>query len=77
MSEVGKTPIPRGAEEEGLNNQVVPLKSPVDPPPSPNAAEIHGFCAAVPEVRIHLPPGERCYGAGDDEMAPSLLPINL
>jgi hypothetical protein len=21
-----------------------------------NAAEIHGFCAAVPEVRIHLPP---------------------
>src|ERR1700756_841027 len=31
----------------------------------------------VPEVRIHSPPGERCYGAGDDEMAPSLLPINL
>jgi IS66 C-terminal element len=58
MSEVGKTPIPRGAEEEGLNNQVVPLKSPVDPPPCPNAAEIHGFCAAVPEVRIHLPPAE-------------------
>ena len=24
-----------------------------------NAAEIHGFCAAVPEVRIHLPPAER------------------
>jgi hypothetical protein len=23
-----------------------------------NGAEIHGFCAAVPEVRIHLPPAE-------------------
>jgi hypothetical protein len=23
-----------------------------------NAAEIHGFCAAVPQVRIHLPPTE-------------------
>jgi hypothetical protein len=23
-----------------------------------NAAEIHGFCAAVPEVRIHLPPAK-------------------
>src|SRR5215831_15538849 len=31
-------------------------------PPIPgnarNAAEIHGFCAAVPEVRIHLSPAE-------------------
>ena len=23
-----------------------------------NAAEIHGFCAAVPEVKIHFPPAE-------------------
>ena len=23
-------------------------------------------------VRIHFPPGERCYGAGGEEMAPSI-----
>ena len=28
---------------------------------------------AEPEVRIHLPPGERWYGAGGEEMAPSSL----
>jgi hypothetical protein len=28
------------------------------PPNARNAAEIHGFCAAVPEVRIHLSPAE-------------------
>ena len=32
-----------GTAEEGLNNQVVPFKSPADPPQCPNAAEIHGF----------------------------------
>ena len=28
---------------------------------------------AVPMVRIHLPPAERWYGAGGEEMAPSSL----
>jgi hypothetical protein len=28
------------------------------PPQFRNAAEIHGFCAAVPMVRIHLPPAQ-------------------
>src|SRR6476646_2117737 len=28
---------------------------------------------AEPEVRIHLPPAERWYGAGGEEMAPSSL----
>jgi hypothetical protein len=32
---------------------VISFKSPRN---ARNAAEIRGFCAAVPEVRIHLPP---------------------
>ena len=35
---------------------MVPFKSPADPRNARNAAEIHDFCAAVPEVRIHFPP---------------------
>ena len=42
--------VVRGAEEEGLNNQVVPFKSPADPRNARNAAGIHGFCAAVPSA---------------------------
>src|SRR5262245_393563 len=35
------------------------FKSSADTPAiARNAAEIHSFCAAVPEVRIHLPPAE-------------------
>jgi hypothetical protein len=35
---------------------------------------VRGVAAgAEPEVRIHLPPGERWYGAGGEEMAPSSL----
>ena len=51
---------PRCAEEEGLNNQVVPFLRGAPPIPrhARNAAEIHGFCAAVSEVRIHLPPAK-------------------
>ena len=45
----------RGAEEEGLNNQVVPFKSPADPPQAPECCGNPRLCAAVPEVRIHLP----------------------
>src|ERR1700736_5634602 len=61
--------VVRGAEEEGLDHQVVSFKSPADTPRNArNAAEIHGFCAAVPEVRIHLPPAAsqvrtRVFGA--------------
>src|SRR5215471_8322499 len=29
------------------------------------------------EVRIQFPPAERCYGAGDKEMAPSSLRMKL
>src|SRR5580704_5065264 len=32
--------------------------------------------APEPEVRIHLPPAERWYGAGGEEMAPSSLANN-
>ena len=31
-----------------------------------NAAEIHGFCAAVPKVRIHLPPAKSRANSGTD-----------
>src|SRR5262249_51061227 len=34
------------------------------PPSCQDAPEIAGFRAAVLIVRIHLPPAERCYGAG-------------
>ena len=40
----------------------------------PNAGSQNGlFFYAVPMVRIHLPPAERWYGAGGEEMAPSSL----
>jgi len=45
---------------------VVPFKrAPPIPCHARNAAEIHGFCAAVPEVRIHLPPARSLVVAGD------------
>ena len=44
------------ARREGLNHQLVPFKSPPIPRNARNAAKIHGFCAAAPEVRIHFPP---------------------
>ena len=59
--------VAQGAEEQGLNHQVVSFTSPPIPGNARNAAEIHGFCAAVPVVRIHLPPGERSYGAGGED----------
>src|ERR1700731_538793 len=34
---------------------------------------ISRFVAPGPRVRIHFPPGERWYGAGGEEMAPSSL----
>jgi hypothetical protein len=49
--------VMRNAQER-LNNQVVPFNSPADPRNARNAAGIHSFCAAVPEVRIHLPPAQ-------------------
>ena len=48
----------RSAGEEGLNHQVVSFKSPADTPKCPECCGNHGFCAAVPVVRIHLPPAE-------------------
>src|SRR5262249_30625936 len=44
------------ARREGLNHQLVPFKSPPIPRNARNAAKIHGFCAAVSELRIHFPP---------------------
>src|ERR1700745_2290731 len=38
----------------------------------------HGATAGRASVTVtKCNPAERCYGAGDDEMPPSLLPINL
>ena len=39
-------------------HQVVSFKSPADTPKCPECCGNHGFCAAVPVVRIHLPPAE-------------------
>jgi hypothetical protein len=36
-----------------------------------NAAEIHGFCVAVPEVRIHLPPPKSLRTIGSCSIHPS------
>jgi hypothetical protein len=54
-----------GAGEQGLNHQVVSFKSPADTPAMPGISRIHGFCAAVPEIRIHLPPAvsQRTFGS--------------
>jgi hypothetical protein len=38
--------------------------------------ETEAYLGAEPMVRIQSPPGERCYGAGDEELAPSSLRIN-
>jgi hypothetical protein len=40
------------------------LRAPPIPRNAWNAAEIHGFCAAVLEVRIHLPPAESLQNFG-------------
>ena len=39
----------------------------------PFAKRKSSFPNGEPEVRIHLPPAERWYGAGGEEMAPSSL----
>ena len=44
-----------GTAEEGLNNQVVPFKSPADPPQCPECCGNPRLCAAVPEVQNPFP----------------------
>ena len=38
----------------------------------PHGAPKGSFSVAEPKVRIQLSPAERCYGAGGEEMAPSI-----
>src|SRR6266853_5113154 len=43
------------------------------PPKDLISPRLSSPCYGGPRVRIHLPPAERCYGAGGEEMAPSSL----
>ena len=62
------TSFREGLPASSAAKHVGPFKTPPMPLQARNAAETHGFCAAVPEVRIHLPPAESQANFGTESL---------